>query len=439
MKFIPNLSVREIMLEDMGFSREKLFSDVPANLMKKLSLSSPLSEIEVEEKMETLLAKNKKISSFLGAGCFPHHIPSVIPHLLSRSEFYTSYTPYQAEISQGMLQALFEYQSLIAELVGLPVVNASLYDWGSAASEAALMCCRIKDKNEFLVVDTIAPHRLSVMETYCAGRLKIKKVGHLKNGQVDLEDLKKKISDETCGFYLENPSFLGFFEEKCAAISDILKERNILFVVGVDPISLGIAKPPSEYGADIVVGDAQSLGNPQNFGGPMLGIFAMKYDAGTIRKMPGRLIGATVDAEGKRGYVMTLQTREQHIRREKATSNICSNEALCAVASAIYLSLLGKEGMRELATLCMSNAAYVSGKINEIEGFSSPLYDSLHFKEFTVTHANMKSIQKRMLEYGIQAGLLLDDTTSLFCVTEMHTRDDVERLFDVLRKVSENE
>jgi glycine dehydrogenase subunit 1 len=435
MKFIPNSGARDAMLGDMGFTRESLFSDVPATLRKKLFLPPPLSEIEVENIIEALLQKNRKVRSFLGAGCFPHHIPSVIPHLLSRSEFYTSYTPYQAEISQGMLQALFEYQSLMAELVGLPIVNASMYDWGSAISEAALTCHRIRNKSEFLIADTISPHRRAVMETYVAGRMQIKTVSHLKNGQVDVEDLRKKISDKTCGFYIENPSFYGFFEEKCEEISRLLKERGVLFVVGVDPISLGIAKPPGEYGADIVVGDAQSLGNPPSFGGPMLGIFAMHYDPSTIRKMPGRLIGLTNDSDGTRGFIMTLQTREQHIRREKATSNICSNEALCAVASAMYLSLMGKEGMRELATLCMSNAHYVSSKINELEGFTSPVYDSIHFKEFTVRHKGMENIQKRMLVHGIQGGLLLDGETSLYCVTEKHTKEDIEGLIDVMKMV----
>jgi glycine dehydrogenase subunit 1 len=320
----------------------------------------------------------------------------------------------------------------MAELVGLPVVNASMYDWGSAASEAALMCGRIKGKSEFLVSDTIAPHRLAVMRTYCTRGLTIKTVGHLGNGQVDTDDLARAITEETCGFYIENPSYLGFFEEKCAEISALCEEKGILFVVGVDPISLGIAKPPGEYGADIVVGDAQPLGNPTSFGGPMLGFFATRFEQSVVRKMPGRLIGATTDASGARGYIMTLQTREQHIRREKATSNICSNEALCAVASAIYLSLLGKEGMRELATLCMSNARYVSRKINEIPGFVSPLYDSVHFKEFTVGHPRMRAVQDRMLAGGIQGGLLLDETTSLFCVTECHTREDIGRLLSTM-------
>ncbi|MFQ6087482.1 MAG: aminomethyl-transferring glycine dehydrogenase subunit GcvPA [Candidatus Methanofastidiosia archaeon] len=430
MKYLPNEVLRREMLSEIGIS--DLFSDLPQNLRIELELPSPLSEIEVRRELERILKKNKKILSFLGAGCYNHYIPSVVKELVRRSEFYTSYTPYQPELSQGMLQALFEYQSLMAELLEMDIVNSSMYDWSTSLSEAALMCLRVTSRREFLIPKIISHERRGCLKTYTASKLKILEVEHDERGQLSLEDLKSKLSQKTCGVYLEYPYFYGFFEEKLKEISEMVHENGSLFLVGVDPMSLGILKPPE---ADIVVGEAQGLGNSMNFGGPLLGIFAIR-DSRLVRKMPGRLIGMTQDLEGERGYIMTLQTREQHIRRGRATSNICTNEALCALSSAIYLSLMGRQGLKEMAELCMRNANYTMERIKDIEGFTSPLYDSIHFKEFTVAHDKMRRIDARLLSHKIQGGFLLDEKTALYCVTEMHSREDVERLLKALREVS---
>ena len=435
MRYIPDSSEEE-MLKEMNFTREKLFSDIPKDLRSDLKLWNEKSEIEVKKEMKRILDKNKIMLNFLGAGVYNHYIPSVVKEIMRRNEFYTSYTPYQAEVSQGMLQALFEYQSLMAEVLDMDVVNCSMYDWATSLAEAALMCYRVKKKPRFIISKNIHPERKKVLETYTEDILEIVEIGYDENG-IDLEDLKKNI-DNCCGVYIENPTFLGYFEQNLEEIEEIVHKNDALIVAGVDPISLGIIKPPGEY-ADIAIGE--SVGYPMSFGGPLLGIFGVKNDMNLIRKMPGRLIGATEDLDGNLGFVMTLQTREQHIRREKATSNICSNEALCAVASAVYLAFLGKKGLKEIGELCMKNANYTMRRINEIKGFKAPLFNSLHFKEFTVHHENMKEIDKKLLENNIQGGVILDKIgfdlkdTALYCVTEMHTKEDIDKLISVLEVI----
>jgi len=435
MRYIPDSSEEE-MLKEMNFTREKLFSDIPKDLRSDLKLWNEKSEIEVKKEMKRILDKNKIMLNFLGAGVYNHYIPSVVKEIMRRNEFYTSYTPYQAEVSQGMLQALFEYQSLMAEVLDMDVVNCSMYDWATSLAEAALMCYRVKKKPRFIISKNIHPERKKVLETYTEDILEIVEIGYDENG-IDLEDLKKNI-DNCCGVYIENPTFLGYFEQNLEEIEEIVHKNDALIVAGVDPISLGIIKPPGEY-ADIAIGE--SVGYPMSFGGPLLGIFGVKNDMNLIRKMPGRLIGATEDLDGNLGFVMTLQTREQHIRREKATSNICSNEALCAVASAVYLAFLGKKGLKEIGELCMKNANYTMRRINEIKGFKAPLFNSLHFKEFTVHHENMKEIDKKLLENNIQGGVILDrigfdlKNTALYCVTEMHTKEDIDKLISVLEAI----
>ncbi len=435
MRYIPDSSEEE-MLKEMNFTREKLFSDIPKDLRSDLKLWNEKSEIEVKKEMKRILDKNKIMLNFLGAGVYNHYIPSVVKEIMRRNEFYTSYTPYQAEVSQGMLQALFEYQSLMAEVLDMDVVNCSMYDWATSLAEAALMCYRVKKKPRFIISKNIHPERKKVLETYTEDILEIVEIGYDENG-IDLEDLKKNI-DNCCGVYIENPTFLGYFEQNLEEIEEIVHKNDALIVAGVDPISLGIIKPPGEY-ADIAIGE--SVGYPMSFGGPLLGIFGVKNDMNLIRKMPGRLIGATEDLDGNLGFVMTLQTREQHIRREKATSNICSNEALCAVASAVYLAFLGKKGLKEIGELCMKNANYTMRRINEIKGFKAPLFNSLHFKEFTVHHENMKEIDKKLLENNIQGGVILDrigfdlKDTALYCVTEMHTKEDIDKLISILEAI----
>ena len=361
MRYIPNMSEADEMLSQMNMTMDDLFSDIPNDLKKDIELPFSLSDLEVTRKIHELNQKNKNVVSFLGAGCYNHYIPSHIKELLMRSEFYTSYTPYQPEISQGMLQALFEYQSLICDLTGMDVCNSSNYDWSTSLAEAALLCERVTERRRFLLPDIISPFREKVLRTYMPDT-EIVHVSHDHQGQIDLEDLKEK-AREPSGIYVEQPSFYGFFQENLRAVGQIAHENDALFVVGVDPLSLGIAEP--ERTADVIIGDGQSLGLPQNFGGPLLGIFACRK--ALLRKMPGRIIGMTESVSGERGFVMTLQTREQHIRRENATSNICTNQALCAVAAGMYLATMGKEGLKKVAEICMQNANYVMQKIGELD------------------------------------------------------------------------
>ena len=426
MRYIPNVSEQELMLNQMNMTMEDLFKDIPDHLKGEIPLQPPLSDLEVSRKVEATVQKNKNMLSFLGSGCYNHYIPSHIKELLSRSEFYTAYTPYQPEISQGMLQALFEYQSLICDLTGMDVCNSSNYDWATALAEAALLCERSTGSKKFVVPDLLSPFRKRVLTTL-APDLEVVTVSHDERGHIDLEDLKEKVA-HAGGVYVEQPSFYGFLHENLSSVGDIVHDASALFAVGVDPISLGCINPESS--ADIIIGDGQGLGLPQNFGGPLLGIFACKK--ALLRKMPGRVIGMTESESGERGFVMTLQTREQHIRREKATSNICTNQALCAVAAAMYLATMGRQGLKEVAELCMRNANYTMRKINDIPGFESPIFNAPHFKEFTVCHPQYKNVHTHLLRNNIQGGFMVNDTTAIYCVTEMHSTHDIDALVTAL-------
>jgi glycine dehydrogenase subunit 1 len=453
--YLPNSvpEIKEKMMEGIGISSiAELYSDIPDEFVfkGKLSIPGPMAEAEVKEHVSGLLEENTTLRCppFLGGGVWPHHVPSVVDEVVHRAEFLTSYTPYQPEISQGILQSIFEYQSLICELVGMDVANSSLYDWSTATGEAALMSSRINRRTKVLVPDLMSPLRLSVLKTYTepAG-ITIEKVDHDQaTGLMDLEDLKEKVNGDTSAVYIENPSYLGFVDEKAEAIGEIAHEKDALFVVGVDPTSLGILKAPGDYGADIVCGEGQPLGNHMNYGGPLLGILACKHDNRYIRQMPGRIIGiAETLKDQRRAFVMTLQTREQHIRREKATSNICSNEALCAVAAGVYLSLLGPKGMKELGETILSRARYAQRKIGELPGVRAPIFSSYHFKEFTVNFQDrtVKEINRELHANRIQAGIPLTSQfpefgeTSLFCVTEVHSKKNIDTLVSVIKEAME--
>ncbi|MCD6515015.1 MAG: aminomethyl-transferring glycine dehydrogenase subunit GcvPA [Candidatus Odinarchaeota archaeon] len=442
---------REEMLKSIGMnSIEDLFKDIPEKfrLKKDLDLPDPHSEIEVQKELRKLASKNKTffdMSMFLGAGCWPHYIPAVIFELVQRGEFLTAYTPYQPEISQGMLQSLFEYQSLIAELLEMDVVNASMYDWASALGEAVLMAARITRKYKVLVPKIIHPERLETLKTYVEpSGIKIEYIDYDKEtGELSIDDLEEKLDDETAGVYIENPSFFGIVETKVDEIDEIVHTKNSLLIVGVDPISLGVIRPPGDYNADIVVGEGQPLGNPMGFGGPSFGIFATKNDMKFIKQMPGRIIGMTKTEDGKqRGFVMALQTREQHIRRERATSNICTNESLCAVMAAIYLSILGPDGMKKIGETILYNTEYAIKKLSEIEGLKVPVFKGIHFKEFLVdfNDKDVNVIHKKILEKGIHGGYIIKDkwnfkNTMLLCVTEIHTKEDIDNLALTLEDV----
>ena len=455
--YIPNsvADTKQEMMRELGIeSIDELYADVPEKYRLKKALNLPqrgLSEFEVKRHVEALLSKNRSCTDmplFLGAGCWPHYVPAVVQEIVSRSEFLTSYTPYQPEVSQGMLQALFEYQSMMCELTDMEVSNCSMYDWASALGEAARMAARVKGRNEILVPTIIHPERAATLQVYAepAG-ITVKQVRYNpENGQLDLDELENKISDRTAAVYVENPSYLGFIESQVDEIGEEAHSHDSLFIVGVDPTSLGILKPPGEYDADIVVGEAQPLGNGMNFGGPLLGIIACRDDMSLIRQMPGRIIGLTSTQDSSRqGFCMALQTREQHIRREKATSNICTNEALCAVASAVYMSLLGPEGFRQLGETIMYKANYAMQLLSNVKGVKTPIFKSAHFKEFTVnfdkTGLTTEEVNRKLLRHQVHGGKDISKElpelgqTALYCVTEIHSKQEIERLREALEEV----
>ncbi|WP_338601606.1 aminomethyl-transferring glycine dehydrogenase subunit GcvPA [Sulfolobus tengchongensis] len=445
--WLPNLGLVNEMLKEIGVANiDELFNDIPAeiklNRLLNIGRGKPLSEYEIEEEIKEKVKKNIELSAppFIGAGVCPHYIPSAIKFIISRSEFYTSYTPYQPEISQGLLQALFEYQSLVAELLEMEVVNASMYDWGSALAEAVLMANRINGKKTVLVPENSNPFHKEVLKTWIQGKgIRIKEVKYNKNtGEIDLEDLERKADDDITAIYLQQPNFFGIFESNIEHVIDIAKHKKALSIVGVNPLSLGLIKPPGRYDVDIAIGDGQELGLPLNFGGPLMGIFAVKWDMTLIRQMPGRIVGITKDNNGNMGFTLILQTREQFIKREKATSNITTNEALMAIANAIYLSLLGKEGIKELAEEIYFRSHYASKKLTEIKDVSNA-FSSDFFEEFVIKFpVNYDIISRKLKEKRLQGGLRLSDKTALFCVTEIHDKKSIDLLASTIEEAIKN-
>lgn len=443
--YIPNLDKKEEMLREIGLKNlDELFADMPKNvIIGELNLPNGKSEMCVKNELKRILSKNRTtddIVCFIGAGAYNHYIPSTVRAITGRAEFCTSYTPYQPEVSQGMLQALFEYQSMTAELTGMDVANASMYDGATALAEAVLLAVRHTGKNNIIIPKALHWEKRSVLLNYTKRYgLNIREVSYNQNdGTINLPQLKEIVNDETACVYVENPNFFGVFDDNVVDIRNIVK--NALLIVGVNPLSLAILRPPGEYGADIVVGEGQPLGNPMNFGGPTLGIFACKEEL--VRKMPGRLIGLTKDSKGRRAFCMVLQTREQHIRREKATSNICSNEALCAVAAAVYISTLGREGLEEVARINIWKAKKLCEEIDRIAGFKAPLFNSPHFNEFVVkVPIDPVTLNKKLLNDGIQGGYPLKKdfpelgNSMLFAVTEKCTDEDEIKLITALKKI----
>ncbi len=421
-----------------------LFVDIPNEVrIDGLRLPDGLSEIDLKRDLEAMMSVNRPTTimpNFLGAGIYNHFIPAAVRTIVSRSEFITSYTPYQPEISQGMLQSLFEYQSFMAELTGMDVVNSSMYDASTALGEAILMANRISGGDRFLIGRAVSPERISVARTYAKGAdMKLVEVGmDPVTGQVDLGDLKAKMGDGVSGFYFESPNFLGPIESHADEIRRIVGTKTL--VIGANPMALALLRPPGEAGADIVIGDAQVFGTPMDLGGPTIGVFACKSEH--VRKMPGRLIGMTTDLEGKTAFCMTLQTREQHIRRSKATSNICTNEALLALAAAAYLSVVGKAGLRDIARRNVENMRSLSSRIAAIKGYKAPRFRSAHFNEFVVTsEADTGHVHKELLARGVQGGLVLDRMfpelghSALYCTTEMHSKADHDKLVGALEAI----
>lgn len=421
------------MLEKIGVKTiDELFEDIPVDLkVKKLNLPEGKSQQETMEIMTALAKKNKVYDVILrGAGSYDHYIPSMVKNLSSRSEFITAYTPYQAEMSQGILQAIFEYQTMICSLTGLEVANASVYNGANAAAEAMLMCAE-KNRKTLITFDNIRPDTLKVLQTYASNRGITVSVLPAKNGACDLSALKAALSDTTACVYIEQPNYFGLIED-AEAIGAAAHEMKAKFVMGCNPIALALLKSPAECGADIAVGDGQPLGLPMSFGGPYVGFIACT--AKEMRKMPGRIVGETSDHDGNRAYVLTLQAREQHIRREKAYSNICSNQAYCALIASMYMSAMGTNGMAEVAEACLSYAHYLA---EGLEGAGLKIkYGGEFFHEFvTVSEIAADKILKALEKAGILGGLKLSKNEILWCATEKLSKADIDRAVEVVRRV----
>jgi glycine dehydrogenase subunit 1 len=426
--YLPDTDAdRSAMLREIGVgSVEELFQDIPERVgHAQFKLPQPLSELELKKELSQLAGRNAspdKYACFLGAGSYRHFIPSTVEHVIGRSEFYTAYTPYQAEASQGTLQTTYEYQSLICQLTGMEVSNAGMYDGSTAAAEAAMMACIVKKRGKVAVSPAVNPAYRDVIKTYVQAR----------NFSIDTAEFNSSTSSDSACLIVQHPNFLGYLEEIEACVQKA-HDGGALLIAIVDPISLGMLKPPGQYGADIAVADGQALGNPISFGGPGLGIFTCRREY--LRQMPGRIVGKTVDVDGKPGYVMTLVTREQYIRRERATSNICTSEALMALAAAVYLATLGKRGLRHVAELCYHKAHYAAGKIAKLKGYSL-VFSKPFFKEFAIRcPAPPSRINQALFNESIIGGLDIThiiDNAMLLCVTEMNTREEIDKLVEIL-------
>ncbi len=423
------------MLKTIGKGIENLLSAIPEDLRlkKTLTLPPPLSEMEIKKEMKEIAKQSDDLIVFAGGGVYDHYIPSAVKHLTGRAEFYTSYTPYQPEVSQGTLQAIFEYQSMICELTGMEVSNASIYDGATALAEAVFMALSIKKNRKKVVVsEGINPYYLEVIRTYL-GRNYLFEILSLKDGITETEQISK-IDEKTACIAIQHPNFLGNLEEVDKFVR-AARDKGVILILHFDPISLGLLKTPGEFKADIATAEGQCLGIPMNLGGPHLGILtSMKAH---IRNMPGRIVGKTIDVKGKEGYVMILQTREQHIRREKATSNICTNQQLCALAAAIYLALHGWEGIREIANKTTQKAHYLAKELQK-KGFKLP-YKQKFFREFVVEMpAGAEKAIKKGVRNGYLAGIALGkfkkewQSHLLVSVTEKRTKEEMDKLVEIL-------
>ncbi|NCB32813.1 MAG: aminomethyl-transferring glycine dehydrogenase subunit GcvPA [Erysipelotrichia bacterium] len=413
---------------------EDLYDGIPsgARLNRDLNLPHGITEFEAADHMKKLAGMNRIYPTiFRGAGAYRHLIPAAVKHITSLSGYVTAYTPYQAELSQGILQGMFEYQTMIADLTGMDAANASVYDGAEAAAEAMIMCLEIH-KNKILVSETICPEVLAVLHTYAHAKdAEIVMIPSL-DGQTDIEKMKQLLTDETACVYTEQPNFNGLIED-VRAIADAAHAQKVKVITGVNPTAMALLKTPGECGSDIAVGEGQSLGLDLSFGGPYCGFMATR--TAMMRKLPGRIVGQTSDRHGKRCFVLTLQAREQHIRREKASSSICSNQALCAFRNSVYLASLGKNGFVEMAQNCVTLAHYAAEKIAAVDGYSL-VYPGEFFMEFAVhTPIGVSKINAMLHEHDILGGYQIDDQTMLMCVTEANTAAEIDKLVSLLKEV----
>ena len=430
--YVPNTEDdRRAMLQAIGVeSVEELFADIPEGYRQPtLDLPAQLSELELRRELQALSDLNLvpgRVPCFLGGGAYDHFVPSVVSHVISRGELSTSYTPYQPEVSQGTLQAIFEFQSLVCQLLGMEVANSGMYDGASALAEAALMACRVTGRERIVHMDTVSPAYLKVMRTYTEPQ------------GLTMEPLVpgEALPEGAACLVVQSPDYFGCIED-VERLAMEAHESGALLVASVDPVSLGMFRPPGELGADIVVAEGQALGVSLSFGGPYVGLFTCKSQY--LRQMPGRIAGRTVDTQGREGYVLTLQTREQHIRRERATSNICTSEALVGTAVVTYLACLGRAGLRRIAELTYHKAHYAASLIEGIAGYELPL-DGTFFQEFVVRcPIEPAEVNRRLLDRGIIGGLDVSDLVPnglLLCVTEMNTREEIEALASALEEIA---
>ncbi|SHK09291.1 aminomethyl-transferring glycine dehydrogenase subunit GcvPA [Desulforamulus aeronauticus] len=445
MRFIPHTDAeRQQMLEFIGIEHtDQLFQDIPPDirLNRELRVAGGLTERDLARHLASLAKQNTGVEEsicFLGAGAYDHYVPSAVKHILGRAEFYTAYTPYQPEISQGVLQSIYEYQSIIRLLTDMDAANASMYDGASALAEAALMACAATKRHRVVISSAVHPEYRDVVKTYLYGPgINLVEAPYL-GGVTSLEDAVALLDKNTAALLVQYPTFFGGIED-LTKLAEAAHAVGALLVVCADPIALGLLKAPGQCGADIVVGEGQSLGLPLSYGGPYLGFLACKEKY--LRKMPGRIVGQTVDVDGKRAFVLTLQAREQHIRRDKATSNICSNQALCALAATVYVSLIGRQGLTTVAELCLQKAAYAKNLLAKLPGYE--VWSGPTFKEFVIkTPIAPEKINQELLKYNIMGGFDLGRYYPelaghiLLCVTEKRSRREIDLLVDRLGALS---
>lgn len=447
MAYIPNTDAdRQKMLATIGVaSIDELFDAIPKSLQFTGELAIPprMDQITLAAHATKLAGRNANavdFPCFMGAGIYDHYVPPTVAAIIGRSEFYTSYTPYQPEVSQGVLQSIFEFQTLVCELTGMDVANASMYDGASGLAEAAIMAADLTGRKRILFAGRITRNYRKVVETYIRHMGLTLDLIPAPNGVMDLEAVRQAVTTETAVVIAQQPNFLGQIEDM-PAVAKIAHDNGALFVAAVDPISLGILTPPGSYDADIVIAEGQGLGCTMGYGGPLLGIFACKQQF--MRRLPGRIVGQTTDGDGKRAFVMTLRTREQDIRRERATSNICTNVALYALAACVYMATMGKKGMRQVAELCLQKAHYAAEQIAAIPGFSLPYPNAPFFKEFVVkTPIPAEEINEALFARGIIGGYPLTDAipelgnSMLVCVTEQRTKDEIDAFVTALSEIT---
>ncbi|MCL2504401.1 MAG: aminomethyl-transferring glycine dehydrogenase subunit GcvPA [Coriobacteriia bacterium] len=445
MRYVPvSGEQREAMLRAVGAkSIEQLFQDIPSavRLKRPLDLEKGMSEIDLARSLRELAEANKPATGFMnfaGAGVYDHYIPSVVDHILRKPEFFTAYTPYQSEASQGTLQAIWEFQSMICELTGMEVANASMYDGATAFVEAALMACRCTKRSRIVVAGSVHPEWAEVLYTYSRSGLFSMDVVGAEGGKLDVDQVREQLDAGVAALLVADPNFFGVFEDVCA-LGKAAHGVGAMLVCASNPILLSVTKTPGDAGADIVVGEGQPLGNPMSFGGPGLGFFACREKH--LRQLPGRLVGKTVDAEGKTAYTLTLSTREQHIRRERATSNICSNHALNALAAGAYLSAVGSAGLTGIARACIAKAHYLRSRLIGTKRFSAPFDDAFGYEFALAYDGDAEELHSRLLDKGILAGVVIEQWQGpelmLFAVTEKRTKEEMDMFVAEVIEIAE--